>query len=401
MLIKFLYRCITGVSWRLLFKAAYLWCFKGFFALRAYKKRNKKGILFPPFLFFSLTDRCNLRCRGCWVTPPDKVKELPLESIENAIQAGQKNSVYFYTLLGGEPFLAPSMFNLIAKHPEAYFQVITNGFFLNEENVRHLKQLGNVSPLVSIDGFEETNDARRGAGSFAKAISGCRELQRQKFLYGVAAVVTQQNFDDVVSEKFVQHFIDHGAAYLWFYLFRPVGIDSASELAVERDKIIEFRKRLLELRRKMPIILIDTYWDAEGRAVCPASKGMSFVISPDGSIIPCPPLAAAKENVNNNGGDFFKTVNESAFLRRFQEFIENNYDGKNSQGCVILNNPQELAEFLRKENVPDVSGRDFLSELENANPKTSHYIPNEEIAENYWVYKILKKMLFFGMGAYG
>ncbi|MCL2743540.1 MAG: radical SAM protein [Planctomycetaceae bacterium] len=401
MLIRFLYRCITGVSWRLLFKAAYLWCFKGFFALRAFKKRNKKGILFPPFLFFSLTDRCNLRCRGCWVTPPNQVKDLSLESIENVIKAGQKNSVYFYTLLGGEPFLAPAMFDIIAKHPEAYFQIITNGFFLNQENTALIKKYGNASPLVSIDGFEETNDARRGTGSFEKAINGCRELQRQKILYGVAAVVTEQNFDDVVSEKFVQHFINLGASYLWFYLFRPIGIDSAPELAAEQNRIIEFRKKLLDMRRKMPIILIDTYWDAKGRAVCPASKGMSFVISPNGSVIPCPPLAVAKEKVQDNGGDFFKTVNESGFLRRFQEFIENHYDGKNSQGCIILDKPKELAEFLRKENVNDVSGRNFLDELETSTPKTSQYLPNDEIAENYWVYKILKKMLFFGMGAYG
>lgn len=401
MLFRFLYRSLSEVSWRLSFKAAWLWCFKGLLSLRAYEKRLKKEIQFPPFLFFSLTDACNLRCRGCWVTPPSHAKRLSMESMENAIQAGQKNSVWFYTLLGGEPFLTPTLWEVIARHPEAYFQIITNGYFLDRENIARLKRSGNVSPLISIDGFESENDARRGAGSYAKAIEACGELKRQRMLYGVATVVTESNFDSVVTEDYVQKFIDLGALYLWFYVFRPVGTDPSPELALNKNRLIEFRKRLLTLRRRMPIILIDTYWDADGRAVCPASKGMAFVIAPDGSVTPCPPLAVAKENVNDNGGDFFKTMNESGFQRRFQHFIEESYDGKKSQGCVILDRPKELSEFFRNENVVDVSGRNFLEELEHSTPKQSHYLPNDEIPEDFWIYRILKKTLFFGMGAYG
>ncbi len=399
MLTKFFYRTVTEVSWRLLFKAGWLWCGKGFFALRAFKKRLKRGVLFPPFLFFSLTGKCNLRCRGCWVSPSPQ--ELPLDRIENAIVAGQKNSAFFYTLLGGEPFLAPSMWTLIENHPESYFQVITNGQFLNADNIARFKRQGNVSPLVSIDGLEPENDARRGQGTFAKAVDGCRELQRQKMLYGVATVVTSENFDSVMTEEFVRKFIDLGAMYLWFYVYRPVGVDSAPQLALSKETLLELRRRLLALRRKVPIILIDTYWDAKGRAVCPASKGMAFVIGTGGEITPCPPLGVAKETLADNGGDFFKTVNESDFLRRFMQFIRDQYDGEHSQGCVIIDHPVELAQFFRNESVNDVSGRDFLAELENATPKQSHFLPGEEITEDYWVYRLLKKMLFFGMGAYG
>ncbi|MDR1964002.1 MAG: radical SAM protein [Planctomycetaceae bacterium] len=388
---------------RLLFKAAWLWCFKGFFALRAFNKRNKRGILFPPFLFFSLTNACNLRCRGCWVTSeqertilPDL---LPVDKMERVIKIGQQHSVYFYTLLGGEPFLTSTMWELIEHHPEAYFQVITNGQFLDTNNVRRLKNLGNVSPLVSIDGFETENDARRGSGTFINAVNGCRELHRQKLLYGVATVVTAQNFDQVLTEVYVRQFIELGAMYLWFYVYRPVGTDS--DLAVDREKLLELRQRLLRLRRKMPIILIDTYWDAQGRAVCPASKGMAFVVGAKGSIEPCPPLTVARNFLNDNEGDFYKTINESQFLRRFQQFIRDQYDGERSQGCVLIDRPQELAGFFRQEQIVDLSGRDFLAELDAATPKTSHFLPGEEIPENYWVYRLLKKTLFFGMGAYG
>ncbi len=321
--------------------------------------------------------------------------------MENAIRAGQRESVYFYTLLGGEPFLSPTMWPVMEGHPEAYFQVITNGQYLTAENVARLKKLGNVSPLVSIDGPETENDRRRGVGTWAKAVEGCRELQRQKMLYGVATVVTAENFDRVVCEEYVRTFIGFGAMYLWFYVFRPVGANPSPESALDADRLVELRRRLLKLRRREPIVLIDTYWDAQGRAVCPASKGMAMVVGPGGSIEPCPPLNVAREFVDDHAGDFYRTINGSGFLRRFQRFIEERYDGAVSQGCVILDHPKELAEFFRREGVRDVSGRDFLAELDASEAKGSHYLPGREMPEDFWVYRLLKKTLFFGMGAYG
>ncbi|MGL6193518.1 MAG: radical SAM protein, partial [Thermoguttaceae bacterium] len=163
MLFRFAYRTLTEVSPRLNYKAARLWVWKGLFALRAYYKRVKKGELFPPFLFFALTNACNLTCRGCWIASKGKPDSLPYDVVDKAIKEAAKQSVYFHTLLGGEPFLYPRIWELIEKHPECYFQIITNAQFLTDENVALIRKLGNVSPLLSIDGLEAENDARRGA----------------------------------------------------------------------------------------------------------------------------------------------------------------------------------------------------------------------------------------------
>ncbi len=400
MLFRFAYRCLTEVSPRLNFKAGRLWVWKGLFALRAYRKRLKRNELFPPFLFFALTNACNLRCRGCWIAAQGKPDSLPFDAVDHAIREAAKQGVYFHTLLGGEPFLYPRLWELIEKHPECYFQIITNGGFLTEENVEKIKRLGNVSPLLSIDGLEETNDARRGTGSYAAAIEGAKKLQKAKILYGVATVVTGANMRESLTEQYVQKFIDLGAMYLWYYVYRPVGADPAPELCVGTDKMRELRTKLLELRKKMPIILIDTYWTAEGQAVCPAAKGLGFHIGPKGSIEPCPPLSIAKEFITDNDGDLFKTVNESEYLRNFQRFVNARFPNKSGQGCVILENPHELAGFFRSQKSYDTSGRDFCRELDASAPKSSHRM-EDAIPEDFWLYKILKKNLFFGMGGYG
>ena len=68
---------------------------------------------------------------------------------------------------------------------------------------------------------------------------------------------------------------------------------------------------------------------------------------------------------------------------------------------MILERPHELVEYLRQSSATDYSGRDALAELAAAAPRTSHHLAGEEIPEDYWLYRFLKKQLFFGMGAYG
>jgi len=396
MLLRLAYRLATEVSPRLALKAGYLWAYKGTWAIRAYKRRVKRGKLFPPFLFLALTNACNLRCRGCWIESNGEKHQLPEEDVDAMIAAGKRQKSYFYTLLGGEPMLHRGLWNIVRRHRDCYFQIITNGMFFSEENVGRIRDAGNVTPLVSIDGLQQNNDQRRGEGVFQAAMEGLKRLKQRKILYGVATTVTGKNFDEVLTDRYVQQFIDCGAMYLWYYVYRPVGADPSPEFCVEREQMIELRRRLLRLRRKHPIILIDTYWNADGQAVCPAALGMGFHIGPQGSIEPCPPLSFACQTIRDNDRNLFQTINQSDFLRGFQEFAN-----QRTRGCVILEHPQELVEYLRSRSAEDYSGRNAFDEIAAGTPRTSHHLPGEEIPEDYWVYRLLKKQLFFGMGGYG
>ena len=221
-------------------------------------------------------------------------------------------------------------------------------------------------------------------------------MARAKILFGVATTVTAANLEEVVADAYVRYFIQQGAMYLWYYVYRPMGLDPSAEYCLGREQILRLRRSLLQLRRKHPIILIDTYWNADGEAVCPAALGLGFHIGPRGSIEPCPPLSFACQSIRDNHRDLYRTIDESRFLRGFQRFVTDR-----TKGCVILEHPAELARFLREANARDYSGRDALAELEAATPRNSHHLSGEEIPEDYWVYRFLKKQLFFGMGGYG
>jgi MoaA/NifB/PqqE/SkfB family radical SAM enzyme len=396
MLARLAYRFATEISPRLAWKAGYLWAYKGMRAVSAYKRRVERGELFPPFLFLALTSACNLRCHGCWIAGNGSIRQLAESDVDAVIAAGKRQKSYFYTLLGGEPMIYPALWSIVQRHTDCYFQIITNGMFFTEENVQRIRSAGNVTPLVSIDGLQQSNDDRRGQGVFQAAIEGLDRLKRKKILFGIATTVTGRNFSVVLTDEYVRQFIDRGAMYLWYYVYRPVGADPSPEFCVGREQMIELRRRILALRRRHPILLIDTYWNAAGEAVCPAALGLGFHIGPQGSIEPCPPLSLACQTIGRNGRDLFATINQSEFLRGFQEFVR-----ERTRGCVILEHPQALAQYLRRMSATDYSGRDVIGELAAATPRTSHHLPGEEIPEDYWVYRFLKKQLFFGMGGYG
>ena len=396
MLARLALRLATQVSPRLLAKAGHLWVGKSMRAMRLYRARLAEGRLFPPFLFLALTSACNLRCRGCWIDNDRFPDQLSQADVEGILAAGKRQGVYFYTLLGGEPMLYPGLWGLLEQHRDCYFQLMTNGMFFSAENAQRIRGLGNVTPLVSIDGLAQQNDDRRGPGVFAAAMEGIGRLRREKILFGVATVVTGRNLDEVTSDPYVEHFVRSGAMYLWYYVYRPVGANPSPEYCVPREAMLRLRRRLLELRRRHPIVIIDTYWDADGRALCPAVSGLGFHIGPRGSIEPCPPLSFACQTVRDHDRDVFRAIDESQFLRGFQEFA-----ARRTRGCVILESPQELAAWMKSQGATDYSGRDAYAELERSAPRTSHHLPGEEIPEDYWLYRFLKRRLFFGLAAYG
>ncbi len=390
------WRLMTEISPRLALKGGYLCAWKGMRAVWAYKRRLKKGELYPPFMFIALTNKCNLRCHGCWVEKEGVGYYLPEEQLDTVIREGKKQHAHYYTLLGGEPMMYPKLWNVLEKHRDCYFQIITNGMLFTERNVARIRELGNITPLISLDGFQGNNDKRRGEGVFEAADEGLARLKKNKIIFGIATTITGQNVDEVLTDKYLQHFIDRGALYIWYYVYRPMGAEPHPEYCVSKEQLIEIRRRLLKLRRKHPIFIIDTYWTAEGEAFCPAATGMGFHVNPHGGVEICPALSFARDMITDNNGDLYKTINESKFLRGFQDFVH-----ERTKGCVILENPQELRDYIGGAGAKDFSTRDAFTELGAGTPRNSHHLPGDEIPEDYWLYRFLKRQVFFGMGAHG
>lgn len=394
---KFAWRMLQSTDKRLLWKFAYNFGFKGMLSVQRFKKRLKKGQVFPPFLFISVTNKCNLRCQGCWVdvTAPKSVIEFDdlNRLIDNAKQHGNR----FFGILGGEPFLHPDLLKVLDRHRDCYFQIFTNGHFITDDVAKELRRIGNASPLISIEGTEIVSDERRkGKRVLEKTLRGIETAVRHKLITGVATSVCSSNFGDLVQEEWVDRLIEHGVHYAWFHTYRAVGPDASPDLALTPEQIVAVRRFVVRMRNEKPIAFVDAYWDDKGQALCPAAVGISHHISPFGDIEPCPIIQFANEKITDNDGDLFKTMTESPLLADFRKA-----SAEATRGCVVLERPDLLKDVVQRNGAKDTTVRgSAMLELEAMQSRPSQHQPGNEVPERHWLYRFAKKHWFFGFGAY-
>jgi len=393
--VKLAKRILCGVAPRPLLKSM-AFGFKGISAVRRFNRRLAQGQQFPAFMMISVTNRCNLSCQGCWVTatPPTDMEP---ELLEQIITECESQGGHFFGILGGEPLLHAGLLDVLAKFPGAYFQLFTNGHMLTADVAQRLRQLGNVTPLISIEGLETVADERRGGQNVAaQSLQAVEHCRRARLLTGVATSVCQSNFDQVVRREFLEDLVARGVHYAWYYIYRPVGPRPTPELCLSPEQIRELRRFLVDSRTWAPIIVVDTYWDADGNALCPAATGISYHITPAGYVEPCPIIQCSCDRTQN-GQSLVESVEASGYLRRFRTLA-----AERTRGCILMEDPALFRQFALDEKAIDSTGRDSaFAEMAAMQPRPSHDMAEHAIAERSTLYRFAKKHWFFGFGAYG
>lgn len=375
----------------------FVWNFgvKGVRSVQLYKKRLKRGEHFPPFLFISIISGCQLRCQGCWVDVEAPSRRIDVDELNRIISDAKRHGNSYFGILGGEPFLHPQLFDLLAAHPDCYFQIFTNGHLIDDAVASELRKLGNASPLISVEGTEPVSDERRGRKNVLnKTLAGIEACRRHRLITGVATSVCQTNID-LVSEAWLRRLIELGVHYAWFHTYRVVGPNSSPELALTPEQVLQVRRFVVEMRARLPLAIVDAYWDDEGQALCPMATGVSHHISPYGDVEPCPIIQFAKESIHE-GPSFYETMTNSEFLRDFRETA-----ARTTRGCIVLERPDLVRELVGRHAARDTTQRQTaFVELEKLTGRSSQHNPGHEIPEEHWAYRFAKKHWFFGFGAY-
>jgi MoaA/NifB/PqqE/SkfB family radical SAM enzyme len=302
----------------------------------------------------------------------------------------------FFGIVGGEPFMHPNLLEVLAQHPDCYFQIFTNGHFITDEVAKELRRLGNVTPLISIEGSEIVSDERRGrTGVYSKSMEGIQNCLKNKVFTGVCTSVCKTNIDDLVTEKWVDRLIEMGVFYTWFHVYRPMGPDSSPDLCLSPEEQMRIRRFVVEMRAAKPIIFVDAYYDHAGQALCPAATGISHHINPWGGIEPCPIIQFVKDNIHAEDKTLSEKFN-SPYLREFRELAADT-----TRGCIVLERPDLLQELVEKHGASDGTVRKTaLEELSAMQVRPSQYSPETAIPEKSWAYRFAKRHFFNDFGVY-
>src|ERR1039457_6260897 len=140
MFLKMARRLLTETDKRLLWKLAWNMGFKGMRSVQKHKQRLARGEFFPPFLYISIINSCNLRCQGCWVDVAAKQQTIDVASMKRMIDQAKAVGNSFFGIRGGEPFMHHELIEILAAHPDCYFQVFTNGQFISDAVAKDLRR---------------------------------------------------------------------------------------------------------------------------------------------------------------------------------------------------------------------------------------------------------------------
>jgi MoaA/NifB/PqqE/SkfB family radical SAM enzyme len=393
-------RFLTRMDPGALGKLAWNMGVKGGLSVLRHRARLRKGEVFPPFLYVSVINSCNLRCQGCWVDVAHKQHTIDPPAFRKLIKEAKPMGNVFFGIVGGEPFMHPHLLDMLAEFPECYFQVFTNGHFITPERARRIRKLGNVTPLISVEGSEIISDERRGrANVLSKTMQGLQNCLDANVFTGVCTSLCKTNIDDLLQEKWIDRLIEMGVMYTWFHVYRPMGPNPNFDLCLTPEQSLTARKFVVEMRQKKPIVIVDAYFDGEGKALCPAATGISHHINPWGDIEPCPIVQFSRESIHSTKEDG-RTLKEkflnSGYLAGFRELARDT-----TRGCIVLERPDLLKQLVESHGAKDATARQTAAaELAAMNVRTSQFAPGREIPERNLLYRLAKRIFFADFGVY-
>ncbi len=258
-------------------------------AARIRRRWAKRGYAIPPYAILSVTHACNLSCKGCFdrVLHPRRGDELSDAAWERVIREASIMGVSVFVIIGGEPFCRSNLLSITAEFPDCLFLVFTNGTLLDENKIRMLKKQKNVIPILSVEGYTDDTDKRRGSGVYDKISETAGSLHKNRILFGASITLSEDNYSCVSNDDFINDLYDTGSRI--FFLVEYLPAQPRTEHKALTD---EHKKELLgttsRLRKKFRAIFLDFPGDEYVFGGC-LSAGRGFIhISAEGNVEPCP-----------------------------------------------------------------------------------------------------------------
>jgi MoaA/NifB/PqqE/SkfB family radical SAM enzyme len=313
--------------------------------LRSSRKRRallSQNINVPPFLIISVTDKCNLKCAGCYarILHTGNKEQFSTQRLHDILAEAMEIGVSTVLIAGGEPLTRSDILEVTAGYGNIAFALFTNGMLINKGTIDALKLQKNVIPVISIEGLVTETDSRRGEGVFSRIESAMAKLASSGIFFGCSITVTRDNLHIATNPAWVDALMKKGCRLFVFVEYIPVepGSDHKILTDSERRKLIESAS----LFRKKNALFVAFPGDEEQFGGCLAA-GRGFIhINSSGMVEPCPFAPYSDSSIKNNS---LKEVLSSRLLAK----IRDNHDSlsETSGGCALWKEREWVESLLK------------------------------------------------------
>jgi MoaA/NifB/PqqE/SkfB family radical SAM enzyme len=320
---------------------------------RAAQKRQRwqnENLHVPPFLIISVTNECNLRCKGCIAFAHREhrtaARQLSEHRLRSLVSEANQLGVSAILLAGGEPLVRKELLTITRDFPSIVFPLITNGTLIDETVIQQFKEQRNVIPMISIEGDEYETDERRGAGVYKRLRGVMEKMRAEGIFFGCSLTITRSNVATITETTFVKNLVEAGTRlflFLEYVSFEP-GTDDWVVTDEQRDHLQQTTEAF---RTQFPALFIAIPGDEEQYGGCLAA-GRGFVhISAGGDVEPCPASPFSDASVQTAS---LREALQSSLLQtiRQQHASLNEIEG----GCALWTEREWVRSLLaRKESI--------------------------------------------------
>ena len=269
---------------------------------------------------WSVTGRCNYRCRHCFQSAPEGVLGEPtLEQCFDVIRQFDKCGIRQVAITGGEPLIRPDFFEILdelRRHDIIVTTLYSNGRLVTQELLDGLKERG-MHPAfqISFDGVGFHDWMRGVDGAEEIALNAMRLLKQNGFRFASAMCLCRENAGSI--RDTVNALAATGCAHLKIQCAMPQGewrdqsehyLTTAETMQVYLDYLPQFKEDGCPISIQMEGFFgyekeTDTYSvvcdrdvrdDAVGRVPPCGVISSSLYIGPNGAVTPCMSMCGAE-----------------------------------------------------------------------------------------------------------
>ena len=354
------------------------------------ENRKKYDCNIPWLILFDPTMACNMHCKGCWSGTYGHKSSLTFEQMDKIVTQGKELGAYLYMLTGGEPMVRKEdVLKLCEKHHDCFFAAYTNSTLIDEDLCKRVQKLGNLTFMLSIEGTEETNDARRGEGHYHAAMKAMDLLKKYGIVFGTSVCYTRDNIEAVTSDDFFHMLSDKGAHFGFYFHLMPVGNNAVPELMPTPEQRKYMIKRIREIRTEdsdIEFFPMDFQNDGEFVGGCIAGGRNYFHINSNGDAEPCVFIHFSNCNIKDS------SILEMLQSPLFKAFHEGQPFNRNHlRPCPMLENPELIEEMVHKTKAHQTNA-ESPEEVEHLVAKTKDYAAKwAPVADEIWKEETHKK----------
>ena len=304
--------------------------------------KEEHGCNVPWALLIDPTSACNLKCTGCWAAEYGNKLNMSYEELDNIINQANELGTYMFLFSGGEPLVRKhDIIRLCEAHPDCMFMAFTNGLLIDEAFADEMLRVKNFAPAISVEGFEEATDARRGAGTYQGVVRAMEILKERKLPFGASCCYTSQNTEVIGSEAYIDDLIEKGCKFAWLFTYMPVGVDAVPELTATAEQRAFMYRQVRKFREEKPLFVMDFWNDGEFVGGCVAGGREYLHINANGDMEPCAFIHYSDSNIRE------KTLLEALKSPLFMAYHDNQpFNDNHLRPCPLLDNQGKLAQMV-------------------------------------------------------